>query len=119
MEATQEYTVESHFAGKEPAVRALYDELMALLGTFGSVEVEPKKTCLHLVVKSAMAGVYPRRDYINFEFKTDYPIDSPRIAKSEQISRSRWHHVMKLTTPQELQEEEVLGWLKDSYRLSS
>jgi hypothetical protein len=118
VETTQEFTVDSHFAGKEPAVRALYEQLMTVLSSFGPVTVEPKKTCLHMVVKSAMAGVYPRKDYVNFEFKTDYAIESPRISKSEQISRSRWHHVMKLTSPQELQEEEVLGWLKDSYTLS-
>ena len=82
------------------------------------VTAEPKKTCIHVNRRSALAGVYVRNGYLNLEFKTDYPIDDPRIAKSEQISRSRYHHVVKLTRPEEL-DPKLLGWLRDAHALSA
>ncbi len=112
-----QHTVEAHFDGVEEGVRVIYDELLARLNALGPVVEDPKKTCIHLNRKSAMAGVYVRKGYINLEFKTDYPIDSPRITKSEQISRSRWHHAVRLNSTADL-DEEVMGWLGDAHRLS-
>jgi hypothetical protein len=111
------YTLDDHFAGKPPETRALYDEVMRLLGSFGPVTAEPKKTCIHLVRRTALGGVTVRKDAIILEFKTDYPIDSPALAKTEQISRNRWHHTLKVTSAGVLTEE-VAGWLRDAYELS-
>lgn len=110
--------VARHFESAEPTVRDIYDQLLARLRTIGSVTEDPKKTCIHLNRRSALAGVYVRKSHINLEFKTDYPIQSPRIAKSEQVSRSRWHHAVKLDSADSI-DAEVMGWLKDAYQLSA
>ena len=107
-----------HFESADPTVRSLYEELLARLRKIGPVTEDPKKTCIHLNRRSALAGVYIRKSHLNLEFKTDYPIESPRIAKSEQISRSRWHHVIKLDSADSI-DAEVMGWLKDAYELSA
>src|SRR5437016_2808928 len=99
------YSVKGHFSGLDGGVRAIYDDLLAKLNALGTIVEDPKKTCIHLNRKSALAGVYVRKGYINLEFKTDYPIDSPRITKSEQISRSRWHHAIRLNSPEDLDDE--------------
>ena len=112
------YTLDDHFAGKHPVAKELYDEVMELLSSIGPVKAEPKKTCIHLVRKSALGGITVRKDSILLEFKTDYPIDSSSLTKSEQVSRNRFHHTMKLTTPRALTED-VKCWLKDAYDLSA
>lgn len=117
MAETAGYTVEGHLGGAEDGVRVIYDELLARLNALGPVVEDPKKTCIHLNRKSALAGVYVRKGYINLEFKTDYPIESSRIAKSEQVSRSRWHHAIRLNSCADL-DDEVMGWLGDAHRLS-
>ena len=109
--------VDGHFAGVAPGVRTLYEALIQRLNAFGPVAEDPKKTCIHLNRKSALAGVYVRKGYLNVEFKTDYPIQSPRIAKSEQISRSRWHHSTRVDSEAQL-DSELTGWLRDAYALS-
>jgi hypothetical protein len=50
--------------------------------------------------------------------KTSQPIKSPRIAKSEQVSRNRWHLDLKLMSPEEI-DAELLGWLRASYELTA
>lgn len=51
------YSLSGHFVNKDPAVRALYDELISLLRTFGPVQEDPKKTSIQLNRKSTLAGV--------------------------------------------------------------
>lgn len=112
------YTLESHFAGKDPKARELYAAVIRVVGAFGPVTAEPKKTCIHLVRRTAIGGITVRKDFVILEFKTDYPIDSPALAKTEQISRSRFHHTLKVTSPEDMTDE-VKHWLNDAYTLSA
>jgi hypothetical protein len=56
------FSIESHFTGKSPAVREINDRKMKALQKIGSVIEEPKKTSIHLVHGSALAGVSSRKD---------------------------------------------------------
>jgi hypothetical protein len=114
----EEYTLEHHFSGKPAGVRELYDRVMEALRGFGPVRGDPKKTCIHLVYRTALGGITVRREHLILEFKTDHPIESARLAKSEQVSRSRYHHTLKLT-PADPLDGEVLGWLREAYDLSA
>ena len=62
------------------------------------------------------AGVHPRKSYLLLNLRTDHPIESQRITKTEQVSKSRFHNEMKLASPEGV-DEELLGWLKDAYAL--
>jgi hypothetical protein len=116
-EVLSDYTVEQHFTGVDPGVRTLYCSIPKLLGEFGPIEEDPKKTCIHLNRKSALAGVYVQKNRIRLEFKTAYSIENPRIVKSEQISRNRWHHVLPICSNLDL-DQEVSGRLKDAWEIS-
>ncbi len=65
---------------------------------------------------SAFAGVHPRKEYPIVTIKAEKPIRSPRIAKSEQVSRSRWHLDVKVSGSSEI-DAELLQWLKTAYEL--
>ena len=98
------------FAGKDEIVRAIYTRLLEALRTFGPVQEEPKKSSIHLVHSSGFAGVHPRKSYLYLNLRTDSPIENPRITKTEQVSKNRFHNELKLTSPDEI-DEELLGWL--------
>lgn len=115
--ATTTFTVDSHFAGKDPVVREIYDCLLDKLVAVGPVTVEPKKTSIHLNHVSALAGVATRKSYLLLNIKSDHKIDSPRIHKSEQISAGRFHQEVKLTQGTDV-DEELMGWLRAAYNLS-
>jgi len=111
------YSVNDHFVNKDPFVRALYDELLSILQTFGPVAEDPTKTSIHLNRKSALAGVATRKDGLLLNIKSDHQIKSPRIKKAEQISAKRFHHKVRISSPKDL-DEELKSWLKEAYLLS-
>jgi hypothetical protein len=114
---TENFSLESHFSGKEPSVRKMYDRLLSALREFGKVIEEPKKTSIHLVNVSAFAGVQTRGTYILLNIKADHKIESPRIHKGEQISAKRFHHSVKISSLSEI-DSELIGWLHEAYTMS-
>ena len=110
--------VASHFTGKAPAVRAVYDRLLRAARALGPVKEEPKKTSIHLVRASAFAGVATRKDSLILTLKSQADIASPRIHKRERASANRWHVEIRLRDPKEV-DAELKGWLKRSVEMSS
>jgi hypothetical protein len=111
------YSVSDHFVNKDPSVRALYDQLVSLLRTFGPIEEDAKKTSIHLNRKSALAGVETRKNYLLLNIKSDHKINSARVEKTEQVSAKRFHHKVRISSPQNL-DEELKSWLHEAYLLS-
>src|SRR2546427_10489227 len=117
MMSSNGFTVECHFEKKDAVVRQIYNRLLNESKKFGSVIEDPKKTSIHLVNKTAFAGVTTRKSAIILTIKSDRKLSSPRIHKSEQTSANRFHHEVKLTSPADI-DSELLKWLKDAYALS-
>ncbi len=57
------------------------------------------------------------KSYLLLNLRTDHPIESPRITKTEQVSKNRFHNEVRLASPNDV-DEELFGWLKDAYGLS-
>ena len=111
------FTTGSHFEGKAPVVREIYDRLIKALKGFGPISEEPKKTSIHIVNRTALIGVATRKDYLILTIKSDRQLKSSRIHKSDQVSARRFHHEVKLTSPTDV-DSELIGWLKSAYELS-
>ncbi|HEX2618756.1 MAG TPA: DUF5655 domain-containing protein [Phototrophicaceae bacterium] len=110
-------SIDHHFEGKPPQMRATYDRLIEALSEFGVLKQASKQTSIHLEKHSGFAGVHPRKNYFNLEFRTDYQIDDPRITRTQQLSTRRFEHTVKLETEADI-DEQLLKWLKDAYDLS-
>jgi Domain of unknown function (DUF5655) len=95
----------------EPETRDLYATLLPETQERGQVRR------IHLVRKSAFAGVRPRRKHLVLTLKASEPIESERILKAEQASKRRWYYDVKLPTKSEI-DAELLGWLAKSYDIS-
>jgi hypothetical protein len=115
---TIEFRVPQHFEGKDPIVRSIYDRILAESRKFGPVLEEPKKTSIHLVNRTAFAGVLTRKSALILTIKSAAPIKHSRIMKSEKVSASRFHQEVKLASPKEV-DPQLIGWLKEAYTLSS
>jgi hypothetical protein len=106
-----------HFNNREPNVRATYDRLLATARTFGAVREEPKKTSIHLVNRTAFAGVATRKNALVLTIKAENDIRDPRIEKHEQVSARRWHVELRLTNPGDV-DGQVVEWLRAAYEMS-
>jgi hypothetical protein len=110
-------TISQHFEGKDPAVKSIYDHIIKESRKFGPMAEEPKKTSIHLVNKSAFAGVMTRKNTLILNIKSGSPIKDKRITKSEQISASRFHQEVKLSSPDEV-DSQLIRWLEEAYAIS-
>ena len=111
------HTIDSHFTDKEPNVRKIYDAILRTSRKWGDVKEEVKKTSIHLVRKSAFAGVATRKSFLILTFKSTTALTNQRISKREQASANRWHMEVKLESPSAV-DAEVKEWLKSSYEMS-
>jgi hypothetical protein len=91
MSPTELYSISDHFMDKRPTVRIIYERLLAETRKFRPVVEQPKKTSIHLVNKSAFAGVVTRKTAIILNIKSSAPIRDARIVHAEQVSSNRFH----------------------------
>ncbi len=111
-------SVAQHFEGKDQIVKSIYDRILRESRKFGPVVEEPKKTSIHLVNKSAFAGVTTRKSALILNIKSAAPIKHTRFKKSEQVSASRFHQEVKLIALADV-DSLLIGWLREAYELSS
>ena len=117
-ESMTNFTVSQHFEGKEGLVKSIYDRVLAEARKFGDIVEEPKKTSIHLVHKTAFAGIRTQKAALILNIKSAAPIKDKRFAKAEKLSANRYHQEVKLTSPNQV-DSSLVGWLKDAYELSS
>jgi hypothetical protein len=109
--------VDDHFKDRAPAVRATYAAVLTAARKLGPVREEAKKTSIHLVRKTAFAGVATRKTKLILTLKSDVELESDRVHKSERTSASRWHVEIPLESPKDV-DRELVGWMKRAYALS-
>jgi hypothetical protein len=110
-------TVATHFSGKDPAVLATYRRLVDVARSLGPVNEDPKKTSIHLVRRTAFAGVATRRSALVLTLKSAVDVRGPRIARRERTSANRWHVDVRLERPEDV-DRQLTTWLKAAYELA-
>jgi len=113
----QAYTVDHHFVGRQPHVRAIYDGILDAAKQFGPVREEPKKTSIHLSNRTAFAGVVARKDALILTLKSANDISDPRIVKHEQVSANRWHLEVRLQNLDQI-DAELITWIHTAFELA-
>ncbi len=104
---TNGHTVGTHFENREPTVKETYKAIVQSARELGPVKEDPKKTSIHLVRKTAFAGIATRKTALILTLKSDADVSHPRIARHEQASANRWHLEIKLDAPEQVDKEIV------------
>jgi Domain of unknown function (DUF5655) len=110
-------SVESHFTKKDPAVLATYRRVLRAARALGPVTEDAKKTSIHLVRRTAFAGIATRRSSLILTLKSATDIRSPRAEKREQASANRWHVEIRLAAPAQV-DRQLTTWLRAAYELA-
>ena len=114
------FTVDALLAGRAPVVEAIYVRIIEAARGLGPLFEDAKKTCVHLAADAeagAFAGIHPRKTGILLNLRTAAPISSPRVRKTEQLSRHRFFNEILVESPGEV-DAELAGWLREAYELS-
>jgi len=111
------YTVEAFLELKGPPARALFDRFVELIGKCGPYEVAPAKTRVAFMGRVRFAGVSRVSDRgMTIGFALPAPLKSFRLSKVELLAPGWYGHWMRVTDPDEL-DDELLRRLQRSYRL--
>jgi hypothetical protein len=85
----------------------------------GDVNVDVVKTGINLGARSHFGMIFVMKSGVKLEFVLDRQVDDPRFAKAWPIPISgRFAYRVKLTEEKDV-DKRLLGWLKESYKLSS
>lgn len=112
----REIQLEDHFAGKEPAVRASYEQLLETMEGFGPVGVFPVKTRIIFQAEVQFAAAMPRRRWLDGYLWLRRQAVHPRIRKVEMGVFRDYGHVFRLTRPGDL-DDELVDLLQEAYML--
>jgi hypothetical protein len=110
--------VAPHFAKSDPEVQLTYRRILEAARALGPVTEEPKKTSIHLLARTAFAGVATRRSALILTLKSMKDIRSPRIEQREQVSAHRWHVEIRLAKPSDV-DRRLTTWLRAAYELAN
>ncbi len=111
---------------KMPGTLPIYEELeRRILARFSDVTIQVKKTQVSFYNTHAFAWAWPpfrkRRGwpdvYMLVTFGLDHQMQHPRIAEAVEPYPNRWTHHVIVERAEEI-DEELLGWLEESYLFS-
>lgn len=112
------YALSSHFRGKNPAMRALFNSLRLAIARCGPVAVLPEKTRIAFQVRMSFAQVSPRRRWLDGHFVFARRLPHPRFDRIDSISRRNHVHHFRLSSAGEI-DAEFRAWLRDAYSVGA
>jgi hypothetical protein len=93
------HDLDSHFAGKEPIVRAIYDAFLAMIEEIGPVTVIPEKTRIAFQTRMSFAQLTVRRRWVLGHFVLARRADDPLFTRVETFSPRNHLHAFRLDEP--------------------
>ena len=110
-------TVADWLAKMGPQARALYRRFERLIGACGPYHVAPAKTRIAFMGQVRFAGITSLSENgMTCAFALPKALASRRFARVKEEVPGWWVHQLRVTQPDEL-DDEVQGWLRQSYRL--
>jgi hypothetical protein len=96
------HDLESHFAGKSPLVRGIYEAFRAMLEEIGPVAVLPEKTRIAFEARMSFAQLTVRRRWVLGHFVLARRLEDPAFTRVETISTRNHVHHFRLESPDEV-----------------
>lgn len=111
-------TIDFHFAGKDPALRRLFERLIRTLRKTGPLRVDAVKTSINLISRHHFGGVIVRRRSLRVGFLARNPIDSDRVVHRQVLGPNRVAHAIVIAGEHDV-DPELLRWLTAAQHLQA
>ena len=106
-----------YFATGPPHERPVFDAVLAGLAGIGPIHVEPVSVGIFLKRSRTFAELRPMTRWVAVSFMLERTVTSARIARKVIDTGRTKYHVVKVRTPDEV-DDELLAWLMEAYRTS-
>lgn len=110
------YRLAPHFRDKPPEIRALFDQVVAVVRALGPVRVLPEKTRIAFQARMSFAQVTPRRRWLDGHVVLARRLEHPRFRKIQTISPRNHVHVFRILTLADI-DQDFRGWVAEAYRV--
>ncbi len=108
-------TIEEYAAGALPYFRQIYDRIEArLLPLDGDLIIDPIDKMVLFKHGGTFATLTSMTKWVAVGFSLRRKLSSGRLSRKVQEYGSKYHHVVNLTGPQEV-DDELLGWLEEAF----
>lgn len=108
--------LEEHFNNKGVA-NELFDHLVKEINVkIGKTETISLPCCIHLFGKYDFLAALPKKDLLEVRFSLHRKLDTPRLRVSVPVSARAIKNCVDLHTKEDI-DNELIGWLKESYFL--
>ena len=97
--------LEHHFSDKRPEIRALFDQVVAIIRTLGPVRILPEKTRIAFQVRMSFAQVTPRANWLDGHVVLARRFEHPRFRQVQTISPRNHVHTFRLSTGRDVDAE--------------
>jgi hypothetical protein len=109
-------SLESHFEGKPPETRRLFNAFLAAVRSHGPVLVLPEKTRIAFQVRMSFAALMTRRGYLRGHLVLAERREKPCFCKIETISPRNHVHSFELRDAVQLRGE-LANYIGEAYRV--
>jgi Domain of unknown function (DUF5655) len=108
-------SIDEYFAGADPALRDLFDELVAALRENGPVTVNVTTSRVAFQARGRFAGIdRPRRDHLVATFNLTRPAESERLLRVDYVPPYYYIHRVRLARREDI-DAELRAWLAEAY----
>ena len=107
------HDLDSHFGGRSPKVRAIYEAFRAMLEGLGPVAVLPEKTRIAFQVRMSFAQLTVRRDWVLGHLVLARRAKEPLFTRVETISPRNHVHHFRLDDPGQV--AALRAWAREAY----
>ena len=110
------HSLADHFRGKDPAIRALFDAVVAVLRDLGPVRVLPEKTRIAFQVRMSFAQVTPRQKWLDGHVVLARRLEHPRFRVVQTFSPRNHLHAFRLSRMSDI-DDDFRAWLAEAYEV--
>lgn len=111
-------TIDEYASGALPCFRPIYDEIEARLRSLdGDLIIDPIDKMVLFKHGGTFATVTSMTKWVAVGFSLGRKLSSERLSRKVQEYGSKYHHVVNLTNPDEV-DDELLEWLEEAFHTS-
>ena len=109
-------TLASHFAGKSPAVRVIFDKLLRVARENGRITVLPEKTRIAFQVRMSFAAFVIRKNWVDGHVVLARRLENPRFRRIETFSPRNHLHAFRFESVEDV-DTDASSWLAEAYQV--